>query len=66
MISRQQVWGLMALTLMWGINWPMMKYSLRELSPLYFRALTMSFGALWLYSFYRVKGVRRVPSGAAW
>lgn len=66
MISRRQIWGLVALTLMWGINWPMMKYSLRELSPLYFRALTMSFGALWLYSYYRFKGVRMWPQPAEW
>jgi drug/metabolite transporter (DMT)-like permease len=51
---------------MWGINWPMMKYSLRELSPLYFRALTMSFGALWLFSYYRLKGVRMWPQAAEW
>ena len=66
MISRRQIWGLVALTLMWGINWPMMKYSLRELSPLYFRALTMSFGALWLFSYYRFKGVRMWPQGGEW
>jgi drug/metabolite transporter (DMT)-like permease len=65
-ISRRQIWGLVALTLMWGINWPMMKYSLRELSPLYFRALTMSFGALWLFSYYRLKGVRMWPQAAEW
>jgi drug/metabolite transporter (DMT)-like permease len=65
-ITRRQLWGLVALTLMWGVNWPMMKYSLRELSPLYFRALTMSGGALWLYFFYRVKGVRMLPQGGEW
>ncbi|MBA3059709.1 MAG: DMT family transporter [Gammaproteobacteria bacterium] len=66
MISRRQLWSLVALTLMWGVNWPMMKYSLRELSPLYFRAFTMSFGALFLFSYYRVKGVRMLPRGAEW
>ena len=65
-ISRRQLWSLVALTLMWGTNWPMMKYSLRELSPLYFRALTMSFGALWLFAFYRMKGVRMWPQGREW
>jgi drug/metabolite transporter (DMT)-like permease len=65
-ISRRQIWSLVALTLMWGTNWPMMKYSLRELSPLYFRALTMTFGALWLYGFYRFKGVRMWPHGPEW
>ncbi|WP_300083827.1 DMT family transporter [Rhodoferax sp.] len=65
-ITRRQLWALVALTLMWGTNWPMMKYSLRELSPLYFRALTMSCGALWLYGFYRFKGVRMWPQGREW
>jgi len=65
-ITRAQLWSLMALTLMWGINWPMMKFSLRELSPLYFRALTMTGGALWLYSYYRFKGLRMMPAGAEW
>jgi len=65
-ISRRQLWALVALTLMWGTNWPMMKYSLRELSPLYFRALTMTGGALWLYLYYRARGVRMLPQGAEW
>ena len=65
-ISRRQLWSLVALTLMWGVNWPMMKFSLRELSPLYFRALTMTGGALWLYVFYRWQGVRMLPIGAEW
>jgi drug/metabolite transporter (DMT)-like permease len=65
-ISRKQLWSLVALTLMWGINWPMMKYSLRELSPLYFRALTMSCGAFWLYGFYRLKGIRMWPQASEW
>lgn len=66
MISRRQLLALVALTLMWGINWPMMKLSLRELSPLYFRALTMTGGALWLYGFYRVRGLRMLPQGPEW
>ncbi len=66
MISRKQLLALVALTLMWGINWPMMKFSLRELSPLYFRALTMTAGALFLYSWYRAQGLRMWPRGAEW
>ena len=57
MLSPRQVLALVALTLMWGVNWPMMKFSLRELSPLYFRAITMTGGALCLYGFYRWRGV---------
>lgn len=55
-ISRRQLVALVALTLMWGVNWPMMKFSLRELSPLYFRAVTMTSGALLLYALYRARG----------
>jgi len=65
-ITRRQLWSLVALTLMWGINWPMMKYSLRELSPLYFRALTMTGGAIWLYTYYRARGLRMTPQGTEW
>jgi drug/metabolite transporter (DMT)-like permease len=65
-INRRQLLALVALTLMWGINWPMMKYSLRELSPMYFRALTMSCGALFLYSWYRARGLRMLPQGTEW
>ena len=55
-VTRRQIVALVALTLMWGVNWPMMKFSLRELSPLYFRAVTMSGGALMLYALYRARG----------
>jgi drug/metabolite transporter (DMT)-like permease len=55
-----------ALTLMWGVNWPMMKLSLREMTPLYFRAATMTCGTLWLYLFFRWRGVRMLPQGAEW
>ena len=65
-ISRKQVLALVAITLMWGLNWPMMKFSLREMTPLYFRALTMSIGALWLFVFYRYRGLRMLPQGTEW
>jgi len=65
-ISRRQLLALVALTLMWGINWPMMKFSLRELTPMYFRALTMSCGAAFLYGWYRARGLRMWPQGAEW
>jgi len=66
MLSRAQTLGLAALTLMWGVNWPVMKLSLQELSPLFFRAVTMSGGALWLYAFYRWRGVRLTPQRTEW
>jgi len=63
--SRAQLVGLVALTLVWGLNWPLMKFSLRELSPLYFRAITMTGGALLLMAWYRLRGVpMRLPRAA--
>lgn len=66
MISRRQLWALLALTLMWGINWPMMKLALQELSPLYFRASTMLLGASWLFFYVARKGDRMRPAGREW
>ena len=66
MLSRAQALGLVALTLMWGVNWPVMKLSLQELSPLFFRAVTMTGGALWLFAFYHWRGVRLQPRRSEW
>ena len=65
-ISRQQLIGLVALTLMWGLNWPMMKLSVRELPALYFRSITMFLGAAWLCAHYLRQGVRMWPQGREW
>ncbi|MEZ5610925.1 MAG: DMT family transporter [Rhodocyclaceae bacterium] len=65
MIPARNLLGLAVLTLMWGINWPVMKLSLRELSPLYFRAITMSGGLLLLICWYRSRRVSlRMPTSA--
>ena len=55
-LTRRQWLLLGALTLLWGLNWPMMKLSLREVSPLWFRALTMSGGTLTLIAFFTLRG----------
>ena len=57
--------GLVGLTLAWGLNWPIMKFSLRELSPLYFRATTMTGGALLLLAWFTSRGHdMRLPRNA--
>ncbi len=66
MVTRRQLLTLLILTLMWGINWPMMKLSLREISPLYFRALTMTVGSMVLFFWFRAKGLRMWPQGTEW
>ncbi len=64
-LTRRQLIGLLLLTLMWGLNWPIMKLSLRELAPLHFRALTMGLGALALAAYFRAQGLRLWPRGGA-
>ncbi len=65
-ITRRQLAALMTVALLWGVNWPMMKYSLRELSPLYFRAVTMSGGALLMLAWYSARGVAMRLPRATW
>jgi len=63
LLSRRQTIGLILLVLAWGINWPVMKVALREMGPLYFRALTMGLGALALALYFRTRGLRLLPHG---
>lgn len=58
MLTRRQGVALVLLTLMWGINWPMMKFSLREMHPLWFRAVTMGGGVVGLMLWLRWRGER--------
>jgi drug/metabolite transporter (DMT)-like permease len=62
-LNARQLTGLVLLTLMWGLNWPMMKLGLREWSPLWFRAVTMAGGALVLMAYYRLQGIPLLPRG---
>jgi drug/metabolite transporter (DMT)-like permease len=56
-VTRRQWLLLAAITLMWGFNWPMMKFSLREVPPLTFRALTMTGGVLLMAAWFSLRGV---------
>jgi drug/metabolite transporter (DMT)-like permease len=44
------------LTLVWGVNWPIMKIGVTELAPLTFRAITLPFAALGMLAFARLSG----------
>lgn len=66
MLDRRQLWALVGLTLMWGVNWPMMKLSLQELTPLYFRASTMLLGGAWLFVYALTRGERVWPGRGEW
>ncbi|UCH49909.1 MAG: DMT family transporter [Betaproteobacteria bacterium] len=57
---------LAALTLFWGLNWPMMKLALAELPPWTFRAACLSFGAAGLFIIARAQGLRIRPRERQW
>lgn len=63
-VTRRQVIGLIVVTLIWGLNWPVMKLGLREMSPLWFRGLTMAGGALALAAYYGRQGIPILPRHA--
>lgn len=65
MIPARKLFSLALLTVLWGVNWPVMKISLREMTPLYFRALTMTGGLMLLIVWFRSRGIKpRVPARA--
>ena len=57
-VPAQVLAALALLTVMWGVNWPVMKLGLREMTPLMFRAVTMTGGFLVLFCWYRLRGAR--------
>ena len=44
LLTRRQLWTLIALTLVWGLNWPIMKLGVTGYPPLTFRSLSMIVG----------------------
>ncbi|MFA7437216.1 DMT family transporter [Castellaniella sp.] len=62
-MTRRQLIGLILLTLVWGLNWPVMKLGLREMSPLWFRSTTMAAGAMALAAYYWRQGIPVLPRG---
>ncbi len=56
---------LVLLALGWGVNWPIMKVVMAEMTPLHFRALCLAVGAVGLFAIARANRLPiRVPSGA--
>lgn len=55
---------LVALTLGWGFNWPVMKIALTEIAPMHFRTWCLSAGAIGLFAIARANGLAmRIPEG---
>lgn len=55
-LSRTGLLLLLAITLGWGFNWPIMKIVLRDVPPLYFRGFCLSMGGLGMLALARANG----------
>ena len=61
-LTRRQLWTLIALTLVWGCNWPIMKMGVTGYPPLTFRSLSMWTGLPLLgLALYFLKVPFRIP-----
>jgi drug/metabolite transporter (DMT)-like permease len=61
-LSRRDLVLLACLTLAWGLNWPIMKFGVQDLAPLYYRVLCIGGGVLFLWAYARWAGIAlRVP-----
>jgi drug/metabolite transporter (DMT)-like permease len=57
-LARSGILLLVALTITWGLNWPMMKLALQEVQPWAFRSLCLMVGGLSLLALTRASGAR--------
>jgi drug/metabolite transporter (DMT)-like permease len=63
-LSRSGLLLLLALTITWGLNWPMMKLALQEVQPWAFRSLCLMIGGTSLLALTRASGgAVRIPAG---
>ena len=64
-LSRRDLALLALLTIFWGVNWPVMKFGIAEMPPLYFRAICIAGGLVFIWLWARATGVAlTVPPGA--
>ena len=62
-MSRQKAFlVLIALVLIWGINWPIMKIGIAHIPPLWFAAVRMLMGAPCLFAVLALRGRVRLPA----
>jgi drug/metabolite transporter (DMT)-like permease len=64
-LSRRDLALLALLTIFWGVNWPVMKFGIAEMPPLFFRAICIAGGLVFIWGWARATGVAlTVPQGA--
>lgn len=65
-MPRRSLVLLVLLTLIWGLNWPVMKAGVQHLPPLYFRTLCIAGGVAALYLYIRASGQSLAVARAHW
>lgn len=65
-LPRQGLLLLAALSLFWGLNWPIMKIVLSEVPPLYFRGSCLLAGGLGMLALARARGIPITVPQDAW
>lgn len=60
------LWLLLLVIVLWGVNWPVMKYGLQFIPPLTFATFRMLLGAASLFLLVAVRGQLRLPARADW
>jgi len=64
-LSRRDLVLLALLTVFWGVNWPVMKLGVADMPPLFFRAVCIGGGLVFIWAWARLTGVPlTVPKGA--
>ena len=64
--SRRDIVLLSVLTIVWGLNWPVMKIGVSDFPPLAFRTLSMWLGLPVLWSVLRLRGIPFAIARADW
>jgi drug/metabolite transporter (DMT)-like permease len=65
-MPRRSLVLLVLLTLIWGLNWPVMKAGVQHLPPLYFRTLCIAGGVAALYLYIRASGQSLTVARVHW
>ncbi|MEZ5608330.1 MAG: EamA family transporter [Burkholderiaceae bacterium] len=65
-LTRKQLIALLFVTVVWGANWPVMKFGVQGFPPLAFRALQMGLALPVLWAWLRLKRLPLALPRAAW
>ncbi len=59
--ERQAYFLLLLVIVLWGVNWPIMKYGLQYISPLWFTSIRLLLGSSFLFVLLAIQGRLKLP-----